>query len=181
MVSFTFLMAQTQKGKATFYSKRSTGARTASGERVHHDSMTCAHRTYPFGTLLRVTNPRNKKDVIVKVTDRGPFVRGRIIDLSYGAAKELDIIGQGVAMVTVQRIDSADIIRVPYRSKDKREIPELEFGISSGKDSFIDAWTRQQSINASKTKLQLTKQRKQSATEDKKKQKQPSNTKTQKK
>ncbi len=66
MVSFTFLMAQTQKGKATFYSKRSTGARTASGERVHHDSMTCAHRTYPFGTLLRVTNPRNKKDVIVR-------------------------------------------------------------------------------------------------------------------
>ena len=54
MVSFTFLMAQTQKGKATFYSKRSTGARTASGERVHHDSMQCAHRTYPFGTLLRV-------------------------------------------------------------------------------------------------------------------------------
>lgn len=181
MVSFTFLMAQTQKGKATFYSKRSTGTRTASGERVHHDSMTCAHRTYPFGTLLRVTNPRNKKDVIVKVTDRGPFVRGRIIDLSYGAAKELDIIGQGVAMVTVQRIDSADIIRVPYRSKDTRELPELEFGISSDKDGFIDAWTRQQSINASKTKSQLTKQRNQSAIEDKKKQKQPSNTKIKKK
>ena len=116
MVSFTFLMAQTQKGKATFYSKRSTGARTASGERVHHDSMTCAHRTHPFGTLLRVTNPSNKKNVIVRVTDRGPHVKGRIIDLSYRAAKEIGIIGKGVAMVTVERIDSADIIHIPYLS-----------------------------------------------------------------
>ena len=181
MVSFTFLMAQTQKGKDTFYSKRSTGARTASGERVHHDSMTCAHRTHPFGTLLRVTNPSNKKNVIVKVTDRGPHVKGRIIDLSYRAAKEIGIIGKGVAMVTVERIDSADIIHIPYRSKEKRELPELEFDITSGEDNFIDAWTRQQSINARKTKIQLTKQRKQSATEDKKKQKQPSNTKTKKK
>ena len=74
-------VAQVQHGKASFYSKRATGARTSSGERLHHDSLTCAHRTYPFGTILRVTNERNGKSVLVRVTDRGPHRRGRIIDL----------------------------------------------------------------------------------------------------
>mgnify|MGYP000982628883 FL=1 len=79
---FTFLPAQIrQKGKASYYSKRATGSRTSSGERLHHDSMTCAHRTYPFGTKLKVTNPSTGKIVFVRVTDRGPYGRGRIIDL----------------------------------------------------------------------------------------------------
>lgn len=69
------VMAQAQRGKASYYSKRATGARTSSGERLHHDSLTCAHRTYPFGTLLRVTNENNGKEVIVRVTDRGPHGR----------------------------------------------------------------------------------------------------------
>ena len=81
------LCAQQQRGKASYYSKRATGAKTASGERLHHDSLTCAHRTYPFGTLLKVTNPNNGNSVVVQVTDRGPFGHGRIIDLSYGAAQ----------------------------------------------------------------------------------------------
>ena len=97
------MLAQTQRGKATFYSKRATGARTASGDRLHHDSLTCAHRTYPFGTLLKVTNLSNNKSVVVKVTDRGPFARGRIIDLSWRAAKELDILAKGVGTVRVER------------------------------------------------------------------------------
>ena len=70
-------------------SKRATGARTASGQRLHHDSMTCAHRYYPFGTHLKVTNLRNNKSVIVKVIDRGPFGRGRIIDLSWAATMRM--------------------------------------------------------------------------------------------
>lgn len=90
-----------QEGKASYYSKRATGARTASGERLHHDSLTCAHRTYPFGTLLKVKNLSNDKEVIVKVTDRGPFGHGRIIDLSYGAAKELGLLASGVGRVEV--------------------------------------------------------------------------------
>ena len=94
--------AQTTTGKASFYSKRSTGSRTASGERLHHDSLTCAHRTYPFGTRLKVTHQGNGKSVIVRVTDRGPFVRGRIIDLSWGAARELGMLSQGIAQVTVE-------------------------------------------------------------------------------
>ena len=59
-----------QTGKASFYSKRATGARTSNGERLHHDSLTCAHKTHPFGTLLKVTNPSNGKEVVVRVTDR---------------------------------------------------------------------------------------------------------------
>ena len=169
LTGFTFLLAQKQKGKATYYSKKATGTRTASGERLHHDSMTCAHRTYPFGTLLKVTNPSNKQEVIVKVTDRGPFTRGRIIDLSWGAAKELGILADGVAMVTVERIDSADIIKVPYRSKERREPREFDFGVSTGAGSFIDAWAEQQKHNALQTKEQLTKFKKDNALENKKK------------
>ncbi|HBG41178.1 MAG TPA: hypothetical protein DDW85_07165 [Porphyromonadaceae bacterium] len=95
------ILAQ-DSGKASFYASRFHGRRTSSGEPYHKDSLTCAHRTLPFGTLLEVTNPRNKKTVVVKVTDRGPIHRSRIIDLSFAAAKELDIVGQGVATVELK-------------------------------------------------------------------------------
>lgn len=91
-----------QRGKATFYSKRATGARTSSGKRLHNDSLTCAHRTYPFGTKLKVTNTANKKYTIVTVTDRGPFGKGKIIDLTHRAAKELGMLSQGIATVEVE-------------------------------------------------------------------------------
>ena len=99
--------AQVQEGKATFYSKKATGQRTSSGERLHHDSLTCAHRTLPFGTLLKVTNQTNGKEVVVRVTDRGPFVKGRVVDLSMAAAKELGMVSMGVAPVTVQKVGHA--------------------------------------------------------------------------
>ena len=118
--------AQTQKGKASFYSKRATGSRTSSGERIHHDSLTCAHRTYPFGTLLRVINERNGKEVIVRVTDRGPHSRGRIIDLSHAAARKLGIIDQGVATVTVQKYHDSNI---PYRPEPD-DLPEIDFEVT---------------------------------------------------
>ena len=73
-VSLTVL-GQIQVGKASYYSKRATGRMTASGDRLHHDSLTCAHRSYPFGTLLQVTNPSNGRMIVVRVNDRGPFVR----------------------------------------------------------------------------------------------------------
>jgi rare lipoprotein A len=75
--------------------------------------MTCAHRKHPFGTLLRVTNQKNGRQVIVRVTDRGPFGRGRIIDLSWAAAKELDMLRAGVVPVTVEIADSVDVITDP--------------------------------------------------------------------
>lgn len=138
LCSFTLLSAQTQKGKATFYSKRSTGARTASGVRLHHDSLTCAHRTYPFGTLLKVTNLSNGKSVVVKVTDRGPFARGRIIDLSWRAAKELGILSKGVSTVKVEVYNGAE--GIPYRRNDGVDLPEIDFEITEAGYSFADNW-----------------------------------------
>lgn len=125
-----------QKGKATFYSKRATGARTASGERLHHDSLTCAHRTYPFGTLLKVTNLNNGNTVVVRVTDRGPFAKGRIIDLSYAAAKQLDMLLAGVATVTVERYNRG----VPYDDEPAIELPELDLEMATQGYSMVDDW-----------------------------------------
>ena len=123
------LSAQTQTGKASFYAKKFSGRKTASGERLHHDSLTCAHRTYPFGTLLKVTNPANGQNVIVRVTDRGPYVKGRIIDLSVRAARELGIISQGIAPVIVERYNPSII---PFKPDDIIELPELELSTNEG-------------------------------------------------
>lgn len=131
LISFT-AQAQTESGKASFYSKSSSGRRTASGERLHHDSLTCAHRTYPFGTLLLVTNPANGNHVIVKVTDRGPYVKGRVIDLSVRAAKELGIMAQGIAPVIVEKLDDSII---PFKPADYIEKPELDITINNGDDA----------------------------------------------
>ena len=136
-VSLTVL-GQIQVGKASYYSKRATGRMTASGDRLHHDSLTCAHRTYPFGTKLKVYNPANGRSVVVRVTDRGPSVRGRIIDLSWRAAKELGIISQGVAMVTVQK--ATDII-VPFMPPDDDiDVPELEMETNEGSTDMKPLW-----------------------------------------
>jgi rare lipoprotein A len=83
--------ANAQSGVASVYAH--TGGRTASGERVASGAYTAAHRTLPFGTRVRVTNRRNGRSVVVRINDRGPFVRGRIIDLSPAAAKALGISG----------------------------------------------------------------------------------------
>ncbi|MCH5307897.1 MAG: septal ring lytic transglycosylase RlpA family protein [Prevotella sp.] len=126
-----------QKGKASFYSKRLQGRRTANGERLHPDSLTCAHRSYPFGTMLQVYNPANGRRVFVRVTDRGPFVGGRIIDLSWRAAKELDIIAQGVAIVVVQKVDN---FVVPFLPTDEIEIPDLELQTTDGPPPLTPYW-----------------------------------------
>lgn len=145
LTGFASLHAQyVQRGKATYYSKRATGARTSSGERVHHDSLTCAHRTYPFGTKLKVTNPANGKSVIVKVTDRGPFARGRIIDLSWKAAKELGMLAQGVAMVEVVR---ADKIVVPFKPSEEKHVIEFDFESSNVAEMLRPTWQEMKEVN----------------------------------
>lgn len=127
--------AQTHRGKASFYSKRATGAKSSSGERIHHDSLTCAHLTYPFGTMLKVTNLSNGKSCIVRVNDRGPHRRNRIIDLSYGAACELGMLTQGIAMVEVERVEN---IKIPFRTEPKEiGLPDFEFDISDLGGNFI--------------------------------------------
>ncbi|MEW9307860.1 septal ring lytic transglycosylase RlpA family protein [Labrys neptuniae] len=91
-------------GTASFYGRELKGHRTANGERFNPAGLTAAHRTLPFGTTLRVTNLRNHKSVVVRVTDRGPHKRGRMIDLSYGAAKAVGMLGMGTTRVSVARI-----------------------------------------------------------------------------
>jgi rare lipoprotein A len=112
LISLFFLFFSTlfafagQIGKASFYSHKLKGKHTSNGGKYHPDSLTCAHRSLPFGTLLRVFNPVNNKEVIVRVTDRGPHRKNVLIDLSYSAAKQLDIVRQGIASVIVEEIDS---------------------------------------------------------------------------
>jgi rare lipoprotein A len=89
-------------GKASFYSH---GARTASGARFQPRGLTAAHRSLPFGTRLQVTNLANNRTVTVTVNDRGPFIRGRILDLSAGAADVLGFRHKGVATIRMVRLD----------------------------------------------------------------------------
>lgn len=87
---------------ASWYGPGFNGKRTASGERFRQNELTAAHKTLPFGTIVRVTNLQNARTVDVRINDRGPFVRGRIIDLSKGAAQQLNMIRTGVVPVEVR-------------------------------------------------------------------------------
>lgn len=87
------------RGKASYYDAHNR--RTASGERFHRDSFTCAHRTFPFGTRLKVRDTRTGREVIVRVTDRGPFGNKYILDISIAAARQLGIIRRGYADVEI--------------------------------------------------------------------------------
>ncbi len=90
------------EGKASWYGTRHHGKRTASGERFDKNALTAAHRTLPFGSRVRVTNLRNRRSVVVRINDRGPHGRGRLIDLSHRAARELGMLDTGVAPVRVE-------------------------------------------------------------------------------
>ncbi len=92
-------------GVASYYGKEMSGRRTANGERFNPAGMTAAHRSLPFGTKLQVTNLRNGKSVVVRVTDRGPFRKGRVLDLSYGAANAVGMVSTGTAKVKIARLD----------------------------------------------------------------------------
>ncbi|MCS7084026.1 MAG: septal ring lytic transglycosylase RlpA family protein [Aquificaceae bacterium] len=88
-------------GKASWYGGRFHGRKTASGDIFDKHSLTAASKTHRFGSYLLVREPKSGKAIIVRVNDRGPFKKGRIIDLSYGAAKELGIVSKGVATVQI--------------------------------------------------------------------------------
>jgi|CXWL01.1.fsa_nt_gi rare lipoprotein A len=91
-----------ERGMASWYGGGFHGRRTASGERYDMNRLTAAHRTLPFGTLLEVRNLENGKVVRVRVNDRGPFKKNRVIDLSFGAAKEVEMVGPGTARVELR-------------------------------------------------------------------------------
>ena len=131
------------KGTASFYAKKFEGRRTSSGQRYRSSSHTAAHRTYPFGTLLEITNHDNGLKTIVRVNDRGPHAKSRLIDLSYSAAKDLGLINSGIAHVILKVISmgkSCDVQEV----EDEIEIEEDKIETSTAsifptfKSDFIE-------------------------------------------
>ncbi len=101
-------IAQIQTGKASFYADKFEGQMTASGEKYRHSKLTGAHKTLPFGTVVRVTNLSNQKQVEVTINDRGPYVEGRIIDLSRSAAEQLGYVNQGLTDVSIEVLNAGD-------------------------------------------------------------------------
>lgn len=93
-----------QSGLASVYAQRLHGRRTASGERYDRHAFTAAHRHLPFGTLVKVVNLKNGREVKVRINDRGPYRKGRIIDLSYAAAKQLEMLREGVTHVKINAL-----------------------------------------------------------------------------
>jgi rare lipoprotein A len=92
------------QGEASYYGHELAGNRTASGERFNPNGLTAAHRTLPLGTRLRVTNVANGRSVIVRINDRGPFVGRRLIDVSLGAAREINMVRSGKAQVRLELV-----------------------------------------------------------------------------
>lgn len=106
-------------GIASIYASRFHGRPTASGERYNHKALTAAHRFLPFGTLVRVLNIKNGRSIIVRINDRGPFHRGRVIDLSAAAARALGFLKHGMTKVKLE------VIHFPGKGRPPKNLPDL--------------------------------------------------------
>ena len=113
-------LRELERGQASWYGPRFHGRRTASGERYDQHALTAAHKTLPFGTLVRVRSLVTGKEVDVRVTDRGPFTRGRVIDLSRAAAEALGMMGVGVKQVSLHIVESTTPVADFYRAATAR-------------------------------------------------------------
>lgn len=133
---------------ASYYSNRLHGRRMSDGTRYHRDSLICAHKKYELGTMLKVTNIKNGKSVVVRVADR--CSGRRIIDLSYAAAEEIDIISSGVAMVKVEKYKMER--GIPYKREIDDDLPELDFEITEKDSYFKPNWGRNDRKNKEKEK-----------------------------
>lgn len=119
---------QVQTGKASFYADKFEGVQTASGEKYKRKKLTGAHKTLPFGTKVRITNLQNNKTVEIVINDRGPYVDGRIVDVSKAAAEKLGFINQGIAEVRLEVIDPGDgKASEPDKRIDHVAVDEKEF------------------------------------------------------
>ena len=101
--------APAQSGVASYYHGEFHGRRTASGEKLNQNSLTAAHRTLPFGTLVRVINLRNLRSVVLRITDRGPMVKNRVIDVTQRAARELGFLALGMTWVKLEIVPLGDL------------------------------------------------------------------------
>ena len=104
------------KGISSFYAEDFHGKLTANGEIYDMYGLTAAHKTMPLNTICRVTNLENDKSLILRINDRGPYIKGRILDCSYGAAKKLDFINQGTTMVKIEVIEWGDNKYMKHRT-----------------------------------------------------------------
>jgi rare lipoprotein A len=105
-----------ETGKASYYGGRWIGRLTANGEHYHSEDCTAAHKKLPFNTMVKVTNLKNGKSVIVRINNRGPFAKGRILDLSMVAARKIDMIGAGIVPVRAEILKPIEVITQPNRS-----------------------------------------------------------------
>jgi rare lipoprotein A len=117
----------TQKGKVSYYANKFHGRKTASGKRFDNTKFTCAHKTLPFGTFLKIINPLDGRFVIVEVIDRGPYIGKRVVDLSRMAFSKIGDLDKGVMTVTIEKIDYKKKKNLAYGSTDKKyEQDDLE-------------------------------------------------------
>lgn len=145
--------AQVQTGKASYYSDKFEGSPTASGEKYRGSKMTAAHKTLPFGTKIKVTNLANSESVILEVNDRGPFVEGRILDVSKAAAEKLRFFNQGITDVKIEIVNAGDgkgdvlPVMQEHVSVDDREVYELKISLVDPKGFGIQLGTYQELAN----------------------------------
>ncbi|MFC1876794.1 septal ring lytic transglycosylase RlpA family protein [Thermodesulfobacteriota bacterium] len=142
-----------QRGIASWYGKKFHGRKTSNGETYDMYAMTAAHKTLPLGTYVHVRNLDNDTEVTVRINDRGPFVQGRIIDLSYTAAKKIDIATSGTAPVVIVALEPGN--RQTPKSKDKPEQEPIDY--YKGNFTFqIGAFSDKQNALRLKEKLNQT-------------------------
>ncbi len=124
--TFTGFTQSEELGLASYYGDKFHGSKTAYGDTYDRNKMTCAHKRHKYGTMLKVTRIDNKKSVVVKVTDRGPFVKGRVVDLSYAAAEKIGLVQDGIAEVKVEVQGSSSNKEEKSSSASKKSDDEKE-------------------------------------------------------
>ncbi len=144
-----------ERGMASWYGPDFHGRRTSSGETYDMHAMTAAHKTLPIPTWVRVTSLDNGKSVVVRINDRGPFVKGRIIDLSYAAAKKLDMVGPGTAEVKIETVENSDL------SGDVKVVPLRDALPGGGGDVYIQLGSFSSEVNARRLMDELLARREQ--------------------
>ncbi len=122
LLAVSTIPAHAQTGSASWYAL--DGNRTANGETMNSSKMTAAHPSLPFGTKIKVTNQRNGKSVVVRINDRGPFAKNRVLDVSKGAARQLGFVGRGHTTVKIARVDGATPVgaAVRYAKLDTKDV-----------------------------------------------------------
>ena len=146
-------LGQTQTGKASFYADKFEGHPTASGEKYKHNKLTAAHKTLPFGTVVKVTNLANGSSVEVEINDRGPYIEGRVIDLSKSAAEKLGFINLGVTDVKLEVVDAGDgksksqPVSIDNVTVDENEYYDFEISSFKPKGFGVQIGTYQELVN----------------------------------